>query len=437
VQAEKSGPVMTLAIAFVCFVVFMVINLPISFGIGLGAMLASLTMDIDKATIVQRMVSAVNSFPLLAVIFFIFAGTLMARGGVSTRLVRLAEVLVGRIPGALAHITILACMFFGGVSGSAVAEISSIGAMMIPTMEKAGYRRETATAIALASAVMGPIIPPSIPMIIFAHSAGSVSIAALFLAGAIPGILIGFGLMIWAYFHAKRHIKQAPLPALPLKEKMFRVADGFAGMFTLVIILGGILSGVFTATEAGAVASLYALILCVGIYREVKIRELPEILFECCKVNAVVLFLVATSSVFTWILTFENLPRALANTVFTITENKFLLLIIINIFLLIVGCLLDLTPAVIMLTPILLPLMQKMGLHIVHFGAIMVINLCYGLITPPVGTSLFVGIRIANLPMTAIIRPLLPLLAIEFVILVAVTYWPPLTMWLPRLFGFA
>jgi len=427
---------MTLGIAFTCFVVFMIINLPISFGIGLGAMLASLTMDVDKATIVQRMLAAVNSFPLLAVIFFIFAGTLLARGGVSVRLVRLAEVMVGRIPGALAHITILACMFFGGVSGSAVAEISSIGAMMIPTMEKAGYKRETATSIALASAVMGPIIPPSIPMIIFAHTAGSVSIAALFLAGAIPGIMIGLGLMIWAFCHAKRHLPPLEIPAIPRREKLRRVADGCAGMFTLVIILGGILSGVFTATEAGAVASLYALALTVFVYREIRLDELPDILFECCKVNAVVLFLVATSSVFTWILTFENLPRTLANTVFTMTDNKFLLLLVINIFLLFVGCLVDLTPAVIMLTPILLPLMQKMGLHIVHFGAIMVINLCYGLITPPVGTSLFVGIRIAKLPMNAIIRPLLPLLAIELLVLMLVTYWAPVTMWLPRLFGF-
>jgi tripartite ATP-independent transporter DctM subunit len=427
---------MTLGIAFFCFVFFMVINLPISFGIGLGAMLAGLTLDIDHSTIIQRMISAVNSFPLLAVIFFIFGGTLLARGGVSTRLVRLAEVLVGRIPGAMAHITILACMFFGGVSGSAVAEISSIGAMMIPTMEKSGYKRETATSIALASAVMGPIIPPSIPMIIFAHTAGSVSIAALFLAGAIPGILIGLCLMVWAYFHAKRHIPPAPMPKLSFREKAFRVGDGLAGLFTIIIILGGIISGIFTATEAGAVSSLYAIILCCGVYRETKWSELPKILFECCQVNAVVLFLVATSSVFTWILTYENLPRVLANTVFAITDNKFLLLIVINVFLLIVGCLVDLTPAVIMLTPILLPLMQKMGMNIVHFGAMMIINLCYGLITPPVGTSLFVGLRISGLSMNQIIRPLAPLLAIEVAILVGVTYWPPLTMWLPRLFGF-
>ena len=317
-----------------------------------------------------------------------------------------------------------------------MAEISSIGAMMIPTMEKSGYKRETATSIALASAVMGPIIPPSIPMIIFAHTAGSVSIAALFLAGAIPGILIGLCLMVWAYFHAKKHIPPAPMPKLSFREKAFRVGDGLAGLFTIIIILGGIISGIFTATEAGAVSSLYAIILCCGVYRETKWSELPKILFECCQVNAVVLFLVATSSVFTWILTYENLPRVLASTVFAITDNKFLLLIVINIFLLIVGCLVDLTPAVIMLTPILLPLMQKMGLNIVHFGAMMIINLCYGLITPPVGTSLFVGLRISGLSMNQIIRPLAPLLAIEVVILVAVTYWPPLTMWLPRICGF-
>jgi tripartite ATP-independent transporter DctM subunit len=428
---------MTLGIAFFCFAFFLIVNLPISFGIGLGAMLASLTMDIDRATIVQRMLSAVNSFPLLAVIFFIFAGTLLARGGVSTRLVRLAEVLVGRIPGALAHVTILACMFFGGVSGSAVAEISSIGAMMIPTMEKGGYKKETATSIALASAVMGPIIPPSIPMIIFAHTAGSVSIAALFLAGAIPGVLIGVGLMVWAFFHARRHIVPTPMPTMSFKEKAFRVADGMAGLLTIIIILGGIISGAFTATEAGAVSSLYAMILCVGVYREIKIRDLPGILFECCQVNAVVLFLVATSSVFTWILTYENLPRMLVSTVFAITDNRIVLLIVINIFLLIVGCVVDLTPAVIMLTPILIPLMQKLGMGIVQFGAMMVINLCYGLITPPVGTSLFVGCRIANLPITAVVRPLAPLLAIEIVVLMLVTYWPPITMWLPRLFGFA
>jgi tripartite ATP-independent transporter DctM subunit len=429
---------MTLFIAFALFVVFLMINLPISFTIGLSAVASTLTMPfVDSATIVQRLVAAINSFPLLAVIFFIFAGTLMARGGVSRRLVRLAEVVVGRIPGALSHITILACMFFGGVSGSAVAEVSSIGAMMIPAMEQDGYKKEYATSVALTSAVMGPIIPPSIPMIIFAHSAGSVSIAGLFLAGAIPGILIGLGLMVMAFIHARMHHEKPAPAAISLREKLIRVLDGVAGMFTIVIILGGIMSGLFTATEAGAVASAYALILTVGIYREVKISELPQILYECCMINAVVMFLVATSSLFTWILTYENLPMLISKTVLGLTENKILVLLILNIFLFIVGMFIDQTPAIIMLTPILLPLATKMGIHIVHFGAIIVVNLCFGLITPPVGTSLFVGCRIANLPITAVIRPMLPMMAIMIVILMLVTYWPPITLWLPHLFGFA
>jgi tripartite ATP-independent transporter DctM subunit len=429
---------MTLFIAFALFVVLLVVNMPISFTIGLSAVASTLTMPfVDNATIVQRLVAAINSFPLLAVIFFIFAGTLMARGGVSRRLVRLAEILVGRIPGALAHITILACMFFGGVSGSAVAEVSSIGAMMIPAMEQDGYKKEYATSVALTSAVMGPIIPPSIPMIIFAHSAGSVSIAGLFLAGAIPGILIGLGLMVMAFIHARMYHERPVPAAIPLREKVIRVLDGFAGMFTIVIILGGIMSGLFTATEAGAVASAYALILTVGIYREVKISDLPEILYECCLINAVVMFLVATSSLFTWILTYENLPTLISKTVLALTENKILVLLVLNVFLFIVGMFIDQTPAIIMLTPILMPLATKMGIHIVHFGAIIVVNLCFGLITPPVGTSLFVGCRIANLPITAVIRPMLPMMAIMIVILMLVTYWPPITLWLPHLFGFA
>lgn len=429
---------MTLFIAFALFVVFLMINLPISFTIGLSAVASTLTMPfVDSATIVQRLIAAINSFPLLAVIFFIFAGTLMARGGVSRRLVRLAEVLVARIPGALAHITILACMFFGGVSGSAVAEVSSIGAMMIPAMEQDGYKKDYATSVALTSAVMGPIIPPSIPMIIFAHSAGSVSIAGLFLAGAIPGVLIGLGLMGMAFIHARRHHERPAPAAIPLREKVRRVLDGIAGMFTIVIILGGIMSGLFTATEAGAVASAYALILTVGIYREIKISDLPEILYECCMINAVVMFLVATSSLFTWILTYENLPTLISKTVLAFTENRILVLLVLNIFLFIVGMFIDQTPAIIMLTPILMPLAVKMGIHIVHFGAIIVVNLCFGLITPPVGTSLFVGCRIANLPITSVIRPMLPMMAIMIVILMLVTYWPPITLWLPRLFGFA
>lgn len=428
---------MTIVLAIAIFLVLLVINMPISFAIGIGAVISGMTLwDVDNTTIVQRMLTAVNSFPLLAVIFFIFAGVLMARGGVSTRLVRMAEVIVGRVPGGLAQINILASMFFGGVSGSAVADVSSIGAMLIPAMEKDGYSKPYATAITLTSAIMGPIIPPSIAMIIFAHVAGSVSIAGLFLAGAIPGILIGLGLMVAAFIHGKLYHNKVPPPPIPLKEKLRRVADGLAGMTTVIIILGGITSGIFTATEAGAVAAAYALILTVVIYKEVTISQLPGILYECCLINAVVLFLVATSSVFTWILTYENFPIMISEILLSFTDSKWLILLILNIVLLFMGMFIDLTPAIIMIVPILLPLAHKLDIHLIHLGVIVVINLCFGLITPPVGTSLFVGCRIANLPITAVIRPMLPLLPIMIAILMLVTYVPGIVMWLPRLFGF-
>ncbi len=427
---------MTILLAIGIFLLLLFLNMPISFAIGIGAVISGLTLwDVDNATIVQRMLAAINVFPLLAVIFFIFSGVLMARGGISGRLVRLAEVIVGRIPGGLAHINILSSMFFGGVSGSAVADVSSIGAMMIPAMEKDGYSRPYATAVTLTSAIMGPIIPPSIAMIIFAHVAGSVSIAGLFLAGAIPGVLIGIGLMVVAFVNAKLYHDKV-IPSIPLKEKLIRIVDGLAGMMTIVIILGGITSGIFTATEAGAVAAFYALILTVFIYRSIKIRELPAILYECCIINAVVLFLVATSSVFTWILTYENFPTMVTDTLLSITQNKILILLILNVLLLFMGMFIDQTPAIIMLVPVFLPLAQRLDIHLIHLGVIVVINLSFGLITPPVGTSLFVGCRIANLPITAVVRPMLPFLPIMIAVLLLVTYVPDIILWLPTIFGF-
>jgi tripartite ATP-independent transporter DctM subunit len=389
---------------------------------------------VDNATIVQRMLTSLNTFPLLAVIFFVFAGTLMARGGVASRLVRMAEVLVGWLPGSLAQIVCVASMFFGGVTGSAVAEVSSIGSMMIPAMVKDGYSRRFATAIVLTAATMGPIIPPSIGMIVFAHVAGSVSIAALFMAGVIPGILIGVSLMAASFVHGKLY-HHKKLPELPLREKIRRIFDGLAGVFTMVIILGGIISGIFTATEAGAVASVYALLLTVFVYKEIRLRDLPQILWECCLTNAVVMMLIATCSVFTWILTYENLPRMLADNFFNVIPSKWAFLLILNLFLLVVGMFMDMTPALIMLVPMLLPLAQKFGIDLVHLGLIMVINLAYGLTTPPVGTALFVALKVGNITMDRVIPPLLPLLGCMLVVLLIVTYVPEVYWWVPRSFG--
>src|ERR1051325_4213041 len=401
---------MILILLGLSFVVLTAIGMPISFAVGVSTVFATLLLPgVDNATIVQRMLTAINTFPLLAVIFFVFAGTLMARGGIARRLVLMAEVLVGWLPGSLAQIVCVASMFFGGVTGSAVAEVSSIGAMMIPAMEKDGYSKRFATAIVLTAATMGPIIPPSIGMIVFAHVAGNVSIAALFLPGVIPGVMIGLSLMVASFVHGKLY-HQKTLPKLEPREKMRRLLDGFAGVFTMVIILGGILSGVFTATEAGAAAAGYALILTMFVYKEIKPSELPGIIWECRVTNSVVMLLIATCSVYAWILTYENLPNMLADNFFNLIQSKWAFLLILNLFLLVVGMFVDMTPALIMLVPMLLPLALKFDINLVHLGLIMVINLSYGLTTPPVGTALFVALKVAKLPMDKIIAPLLPLL---------------------------
>jgi tripartite ATP-independent transporter DctM subunit len=423
---------LTLALVFILLTAM---GMPIAFAIGFASIAATLMLPgVDMATIPQRMLVSINTFPLLAVIFFVFAGTLMARGGIARRLVLMAEVLVGWLPGSLAQIVCVASMFFGGVTGSAVAEVSSIGSMMIPAMEKDGYTRRFATAIVLTAATMGPIIPPSIGMIVFAHVAGNVSIAALFVAGVIPGILIGLSLMVASFIHGKLY-HQKTLPVLARREKIRRVFDGMAGVFTMVIILGGIITGVFTATEAGAAASVYALILTVFVYKEIRLSELPEILWECCMTNAVVMMLIATSSMFSWILTYENLPRMLAENFFDLIQSKWAFLLILNLFLLVVGMFIDMTPAIIMLAPILIPVSLKFGVDMVQLGLIIVMNLAYGLTTPPVGTALFVAIKVGRISMEKLVPPLLPLLGCMLVVLFFVTYVPESYMWLPRSFG--
>jgi len=427
---------MTILVLVSAFVLLMLFGMPIAFAIGIASAIAAMTMDVmTNMTIVRRMIFGINSFPLLAVIFFVFTGVVMANGGVAGRLVRLAEVIVGRLPGGLGQINVMSSMLFGGVSGSAVADVSSIGRMMIEAMEKDGYTRRFATALTLASATMGPIIPPSISMILYAYIAGSVSVGALLLAGLTPGLMIGGGLMLVAYIHGRMY-HNTRTPKLTGREKLTRVVDGGLGLLTLVIILGGITSGVFTATEAGAIAAVYALFLTMCVYREVRVGQLPALMWESIVTTAVVLFLIATTSIFTFILTYENVPQWVSTNVLDITDNKYLLLLIINILLLLTGLFIDLTPALIMLVPILLPLAQAMGLDLVHLGVIMVVNLTFGLITPPVGTALFVGCRIARISMVEIIPPLLPMLGIMLVVLMVVTYFPGSFMWAPRMFGF-
>jgi tripartite ATP-independent transporter DctM subunit len=282
---------------------------------------------------------------------------------------------------------------------------------------------------------MGPIIPPSIAMILFAYLAGNVSVGALLLGGVVPGILIGLGQLLVAYVHGKLYHPMRTA-ALPTAEKLRRIAAGLAGLFTLVIILGGITAGLTTATEAGAIAALYALFLTMVVYREIRLRDLPAILWETCLTTAVVFFLIATTSVFSFILAYEKVPTWIAENFLALADDRWMLLVLLNLLLLVTGMFIDMTPALIMIVPIILPLAQKLGIDLVHLGVIMVINLAFGLITPPVGTSLFVGCRIAGLPITAVIKPMLPLLAVMIATLFLVTFVPELVLWLPRQFGF-
>lgn len=427
---------MTVFILIFLFVGLMLLGMPIAFAIGIASACAALNvLVVDNITIVQRMLTGINSFPLLAVIFFVFSGVVMAKGGVAHRLVRMAEVIVGRLPGGLAQINVVSSMFFGGVSGSAVADVSSIGRIMINAMVKDGYTKRFATAITLASATMGPIIPPSISMILYAYLAGNVSVAGLLLAGVVPGLMIGIGLIAASFIHGLLY-HNTKTPKLTWKEKIRRIADGMAGMFTLVIILVGIVSGVFTATEAGAVAAVYALFLTMAIYKEIKVSDLPGLLWETCLTNAVVMFLIATTSIFTFLITYEKVPAWIADNLLAITDSRVIILLIMNVLLLAIGLFIDLAPALIMMVPILMPLAERLDIHPIHLGIIMVINLTFGLITPPVGTSLFVGCRIANISMTEVVKPMLPLLVIMVSALMLVTYFPELFMWVPDMFGF-
>lgn len=433
---------MITAILVGSFLLLMVLGVPIAFAIGIAAALGGLAYAwmgnpfvIDNVTLVQKMLFGINSFPLLAVVFFVFTGAVMAHGGVAKRLVAMAEVLVGRFPGGLAQINVLSSMFFGGVSGSAVADVSSIGRMMIGAMVADGYSKPFATAITLTSATMGPIIPPSIAMILFAYLAGNVSVGGLLLGGVVPGILVGLGQLVVAYVHGKLY-HPTRTPALPPGEKLRRIGAGLAGMLTLLIILGSITLGLATATEAGAIAALYALFLTIVVYRELSFRDLPRILWETCLTTSVVLFLIATTSVFSFILAYEKVPAWVAENFLALADDRWMLLVLLNVLLLITGMFIDMTPALIMIVPIILPLAQKLGIDLVHLGVIMVVNLSFGLITPPVGTSLFVGCRIAGLPITAVVRPMLPLLTVMIATLFLVTFVPELVLWLPRRFGF-
>jgi len=420
------------------FVVLLIAGVPIAFSIGIASiltMLWSIPALPAVTTIAQRLATAIDSFALLAIPFFILSGQFMNRGGIARRLINFAKVLVGMLPGGLAYVNIIAAMLFGAISGSAAAAAAAIGGFMTPLMKKEGYDVNYAAAVNVTAATTGLIIPPSNIMIVYSLASGGVSIAALFIAGYLPGILMGVLLMIVAGIMAVRR-GYLSNERYTLKTSIIYFLDAIPSLLLIVIVIGGIIGGLFTATEASAVAVLYTFILSVLIYREVKWRNIPEILLSTVETTAIVMFLIGTSMGMSWIMSYENIPQNISAALISISSSKIVILLIINIILLFVGTFMDMTPAVLIFTPIFLPIVKSLGIHPIHFGIIMIMNLCIGLCTPPVGSVLFVGCGIANTSVAKIIKPILPLYLAMFLALLLVTYFPQISLLLPRLFGY-
>ena len=419
------------------FTVLLVVGVPVAYALGLStAATLLLTIPADPAlgTAAQRMATGLDSFTLLAIPFFVLAGQIMNKGGIARRLIDLARGILGTLPGGLAHVNILAAMLFGAISGSAAAAASAIGGVMTPSMDEEGYDRPFSAAVNITSSTTGLVIPPSNILIVYSLASGGVSIAALFLAGYIPGILVGLLLMGTAGVMAVR--RGYPTSArTPVRVLARRFVDALPSLFLLVVVMGGIIGGVFTATEAAAVAVLYALVLAL-LYREVTLRDLPQILLDSAATTAVVMLLIATSIGLSWILSYQGVPQAAAEAIIGLTDNKVLILLLINAVLLVVGTFMDMTPAVLIFTPLFLPVAAKLGIDPVQFGIIMVLNLCIGLCTPPVGGVLFIGVGVAETTIAKVIRPLLPLFVAMIVALLLVSYVPELSLWLPHVFGY-
>jgi len=427
---------MEVAILVLSFIILLGIGVPIAWSIGISSiltMLVSIPTIPAFTTVAHRMASGLDSFSLLAIPFFILAGQIMNRGGIARRLIGFARTLVGSLPGGLAHVNIMAAMMFGAIAGSAVAAASAIGSFMTDEMEKEGYSKEFAAAVNITSSTTGMVIPPSNILIVYSLASGGVSIAALFIAGYIPGILTGLLLMIVASFWAKKHGFKVGKRST-LKEVWLTFWSAFPSLLLLVVVIGGIVAGIFTATEASAVAVLYCLILTY-IYREVSWKELPDIFLASIGTTAIVMLLIGTSMSMSWIMAYENIPQNITDFLLSISDSKLVILLIINLTLLFVGVFMDMTPAVLIFTPIFLPVVTALGMDPTHFGIVMVLNLTIGLCTPPVGSVLFVGVGVAGTTIQKVIRPLMPLFIAMLVALILVTYIPQLSLWLPSLFG--
>lgn len=426
----------SIIVLIVGFIILLGMNVPIAIAIGLATLWAiSAAGDLAAVDIIApRLGTGIDSFALLCIPFFILMGQLLGRGGIARRLIDFAEAVVGRFPGGLAFVNTLACMFFGAISGSAAAAVSSIGGVMIPEMNRKGYGKNFNIALSSCAATTGLLIPPSNVMIVYALVTGSVSVAALFLAGILPGLLTGGCLMLASAVISYRHKYGAGQP-VGLREAVIRFWRALPGLLLILIVLGGIISGMFTPTEAASIAVVYALILSVVIYREVKPRELPQILLKTGMTTSVVMLLIGASMGMSWFMAFQDVPEHVSHAITAVSSNRIVILLMINVLLLAVGTFMDMTPAILIFTPILLPIVTHAGIDLIHFGMIMIANLCIGLCTPPVGTVLFLGVGVGNGRIHEVIRSFIPLFLMMIIALLIITYVPAVSLALPTLFG--
>ncbi|RKF20064.1 TRAP transporter large permease [Alginatibacterium sediminis] len=425
-----------LIVLFGSFFIFLGIGVPISFAIGISSLftvLLSLPFEPAIAVISQKMASGLDSFALLAIPFFILAGNIMNQGGIAMRLIMFAKVLGGRLPGSLAHVNIIANMMFGAISGSAVASAAAVGGTMAPLQKKEGYDPAYSAAVNITSCPTGLLIPPSNTFIVYSLISGGTSIGALFLAGYIPGLLMGLGLMTVAGIIAKR--RNYPVDQRSsLSQVLTTTWRALPSLGLIAVIMGGIIGGIFTATEASAIAVVYTLLLAVVFYREVSLRQLPKIILESVVTTSIVLLLIGASMGMSWAMANADIPYMISDALLAVSENPIIILLIINLILLIVGIFMDMTPALLIFTPIFLPIAMDLGMDPVHFGVMMTFNLCIGICTPPVGSALFIGCSVGKVKIDKVVKPLLPFYAVLVIALMLVTFIPKLSLALPQYF---
>lgn len=424
---------MVAIILFALLAILLIVNVPVGIALGIstmGALIYSGTLSL--ASIPQALVTSCDSFPILAIPLFILSGDLMGAGGVSTRILNVCNVFFGRITGGIAIVTVLVCMFFAAVSGSGPATVAAVGTMVVPTMLKLGYDKPFVLALVATAGSIGVIIPPSIPMVIFGVSTGA-SVTSLFMGGFFPGLLIGAALITYCYIHCKRRGFTGTADPFTKKAALDALWDAKWALINPVIILGGIYAGIFTPTEAAAVAAVYAFICGAFLHRELTLQKFIKAISTSCSTTATTMVILGCATAFSKVITLEQIPTMVAQGLMAISDNKYIILLLINALLLLVGCFMDTTPAILILAPILMPVAASIGVDPIHFGLIMVTNLAIGFITPPLGINLFVASRIADSPMEVILKGIMPFIAVMLTCLALITYIPDIVMFLPNL----